>query len=349
MLGQELLPNSNTHSTGPSGPREQHALGAVLLPQCCRARCTSRCSLAAFRATGPHFTQRALTMTPAARQVDALAPASFAPKARRRKPPLRENCRARSSLKKEPDCPSTPCRVRFPVRVPSSIGTPRGDWSFSPLRPTAARSSRGPADCTLEDSLHEAVAQKTTILRRRHWGGMNQVAARHDRYALGQRGAAAEFLGLPPRSLRRTLERESGRAADGGVEALVDGVRGRKFGRLWRVQFNESWLSTRAPHEPHPPSSCYLPLLSRVLGDAGKEAGMTVHKYARHGKPRWVIEIPYRHRLTRKRVRFRKDADVQTSAAAHAEERRLIAEYEHGFIRTTPRRRRRPHGATHAR
>lgn len=36
-----------------------------------------------------------------------------------------------------------------------------------------------------------------------------------------------------------------------------------------------------------------------------------------------------------KRVRFRKDADVQTSAAAHAEERRLIAEYEaHGFIRT---------------
>jgi hypothetical protein len=58
---------------------------------------------------------------------------------------------------------------------------------------------------------------------------------------------AAEFLGLPARSLRRTLERASGRVADGGVEALVDGVRGRKFGHLWRVQFNESWLSTRAP------------------------------------------------------------------------------------------------------
>jgi len=62
---------------------------------------------------------------------------------------------------------------------------------------------------------------------------------------------------------------------------------------------------------------------------------MTVHKKVRRGKPRWVIDIPYRHRKSGKRVRFRKDADVQTSAAAHAEERRLIAEYEaHGFIRT---------------
>jgi integrase len=62
---------------------------------------------------------------------------------------------------------------------------------------------------------------------------------------------------------------------------------------------------------------------------------MTVRKYVRRGKPRWVIEIPYRHRLTGKRVRFRKDADVQTSASAHAEEHRLIAELEqHGSIRT---------------
>ena len=58
---------------------------------------------------------------------------------------------------------------------------------------------------------------------------------------------AAAFLGLPPRSLRRALERASARAPDGGVEALVDGVRGRKFGHLWRVQFAESWLSTRSP------------------------------------------------------------------------------------------------------
>jgi integrase len=61
---------------------------------------------------------------------------------------------------------------------------------------------------------------------------------------------------------------------------------------------------------------------------------MTVRKFTRRGKSRWIIEIPYRHRLTGKRIRFRKDADMQTSAAAHAEERRLIAEYEQfGFIR----------------
>ena len=67
---------------------------------------------------------------------------------------------------------------------------------------------------------------------------------------------------------------------------------------------------------------------------------MTVRKDVRRGKPRWVIEIPYRHRLTGKRVRFRKDADVQTSSAAHAEERRLIAEYEqYGFIRTAAEKR----------
>jgi integrase len=55
----------------------------------------------------------------------------------------------------------------------------------------------------------------------------------------------------------------------------------------------------------------------------------------RRGKSRWIIEIPYRHRLTGRRIRFRKDAEVQTSSAAHAEERRLIAELEQiGFIRT---------------
>jgi integrase len=67
---------------------------------------------------------------------------------------------------------------------------------------------------------------------------------------------------------------------------------------------------------------------------------MTVRKDVRRGKPRWVIEIPYRHRLTGARVRFRKDADVQTSAASHAEERRLIAEYEErGHIRTPQQKR----------
>jgi integrase len=48
---------------------------------------------------------------------------------------------------------------------------------------------------------------------------------------------------------------------------------------------------------------------------------MTVHRYARRGRPRLLIDIPYRHRLTGKRVRFRKDADIQTAASAQAEER----------------------------
>jgi integrase len=76
-------------------------------------------------------------------------------------------------------------------------------------------------------------------------------------------------------------------------------------------------------------------LVSQALGNAGTESGMSVKKETRRGKSRWIIEIPYRHRLTGARVRFRKDADIQTSAAAHAEERRLITEYEQlGFIRT---------------
>lgn len=54
---------------------------------------------------------------------------------------------------------------------------------------------------------------------------------------------AAAFLGLTALALRRTLERSAERMPDGGVEANVDGVRARKFGRLWRVQFTGSWLS----------------------------------------------------------------------------------------------------------
>lgn len=53
--------------------------------------------------------------------------------------------------------------------------------------------------------------------------------------------AAADFLGLGAAALRRTLERRATRVSDGGVEANVDGVRARKFGRLWRVQFSERW------------------------------------------------------------------------------------------------------------
>lgn len=67
---------------------------------------------------------------------------------------------------------------------------------------------------------------------------------------------------------------------------------------------------------------------------------MTVRKFLRRGKPRWIVEIPYVHRVSGKRVRFRKDADVQQSAAAHAEERRLLVEFEQlGFIHTVTQKR----------
>jgi hypothetical protein len=52
---------------------------------------------------------------------------------------------------------------------------------------------------------------------------------------------AAAHLGMNAAALRKTLERRAVRAADGAVEAAVDGVRARKFGRLWRVRFSEAW------------------------------------------------------------------------------------------------------------
>ncbi|WP_437656593.1 hypothetical protein [Sorangium sp. So ce1182] len=58
---------------------------------------------------------------------------------------------------------------------------------------------------------------------------------------------AAEFLDMSPDALRRALERHAVRAPDGGIEAEVDGVRARKFGRLWRVQFSSRWCSEATP------------------------------------------------------------------------------------------------------
>jgi hypothetical protein len=52
---------------------------------------------------------------------------------------------------------------------------------------------------------------------------------------------AASHLGLDAAALRKTLERRAVRAQDGGIEALLDGVRARKFGRLWRIRFSDAW------------------------------------------------------------------------------------------------------------
>ena len=54
---------------------------------------------------------------------------------------------------------------------------------------------------------------------------------------------AAQFLGLSSAALRKALERRAVRAPDGGIEAELDGVRGRKLGRLWRVCLSASWAA----------------------------------------------------------------------------------------------------------
>jgi hypothetical protein len=58
---------------------------------------------------------------------------------------------------------------------------------------------------------------------------------------------AAAYLDLTPTALRRALERRAVRSGDGRVEAEVDGVRARKLGRLWRVQFDERWFAAGRP------------------------------------------------------------------------------------------------------
>ncbi len=56
---------------------------------------------------------------------------------------------------------------------------------------------------------------------------------------------AAVILGLSPDALRKQLERNVIRARDGGTEALVDGVRARKFANRWRISFGEAWTEAR--------------------------------------------------------------------------------------------------------
>jgi hypothetical protein len=52
----------------------------------------------------------------------------------------------------------------------------------------------------------------------------------------------AEVLGMSAEALRKKLERNARVAPDGVVEAEIDGVRARKFGRLWRLTFSARWV-----------------------------------------------------------------------------------------------------------
>ena len=53
--------------------------------------------------------------------------------------------------------------------------------------------------------------------------------------------AAAAILDVSPEALRKQFERKAQRAADGGTEAHLDGVRARKFANRWRVSFGDAW------------------------------------------------------------------------------------------------------------
>lgn len=57
---------------------------------------------------------------------------------------------------------------------------------------------------------------------------------------------AAAHLGYGVVSLRRLLDRHARRAPDGGVEAALDGLIGKKLGRSWRVTLGARW---RPPSE----------------------------------------------------------------------------------------------------
>jgi hypothetical protein len=59
--------------------------------------------------------------------------------------------------------------------------------------------------------------------------------------------SAADILGLTAAALRKSLDRRAVRVADGGTEAELDGVRGRKFGRLWRVTLSSAWTVPTTP------------------------------------------------------------------------------------------------------
>lgn len=53
---------------------------------------------------------------------------------------------------------------------------------------------------------------------------------------------AAERLALSVDALRRQIERRAQRAPDGVIEANINSIRFRKFGRLWRVSFGQRWV-----------------------------------------------------------------------------------------------------------
>jgi hypothetical protein len=71
--------------------------------------------------------------------------------------------------------------------------------------------------------------------------------------------SAADILGLTPAALRKSLDRRAVRSPDGAIEAELDGVRGRKLGRLWRVNLGRWQLGLPIDRETSDPSPVAKP------------------------------------------------------------------------------------------
>jgi hypothetical protein len=57
---------------------------------------------------------------------------------------------------------------------------------------------------------------------------------------------AAAILGVPTVTFRRAIERNARKRPDGGIDAKIDGVTARKWGRLWRVLLDADWMKARS-------------------------------------------------------------------------------------------------------
>jgi hypothetical protein len=137
---------------------------------------------------------------------------------------------------------------------------------------------------------------------------------------------AAHILGVPVVSLRRTIERNARKHPNGSVDARVDGIVARKLGRLWRVVLDPAWMR---PTGRVTLSSCTAAgnVIDACLWKHASwrgEKAMAVRIEERRGKRRLIIDIWYR-KQDGTLGRYRKDAEVQTLAAARAEERRRVA------------------------
>lgn len=124
------------------------------------------------------------------------------------------------------------------------------------LRPAAAEANRRTGSVVTGTVPVRADDCSRGLSRR---GPVVTVAATQTRWLSLQ--AAADLLGLTAAALRKSLDRRAVRTSDGGIEAELDGVRGRKLGRLWRVTLSAAWTA------PTPPKVAVSSALSQSVRD----------------------------------------------------------------------------------